>query len=508
MTQPNLPDNIRALDENGAVIRGNEPAPATTVMRHMIYGSGLTHSLDYVVLLHTLFRLEENRPFTPADIWQDLKGQGIQSAKDSKKLVGRDAVYEAFNRLITANFIRRTSDAARPGRFGPVRYELYRQPSYNPDRSPLPGTPEADKADSKTAGQTASRNAGSGVPVSGVPGSGARSIPAGQPTSGVPGSGNAAPPTPPYREEEDSSSRKSSSTTAVPADAQATDATAVMAATEFLAELPGRWACGRKTAAELAPLLAEAAQEQGWELGTALAQHLTRRASARRTSQSMLRERIEDLPRYRAARRALEQERSAAGRVPGQQLALEDTQHGRGDSAAPLLDVSPERVEQAREFLLTLSGPWVLGPEAAVRLAPLLVVKAAERGWTFDEQLRQQLMSNPGGGQNYEWLLENRRIATLPDRTRHTSGGLSRQARDARQKAIDACGVCDSYGQFERNGAVVLCRHDEAEADIAPEQGGVPAPASEAEHEERRPDVPRAPGNLADLLASMRKSPV
>ncbi|MGW1685174.1 hypothetical protein ACWCPO_11540 [Streptomyces albidoflavus] len=52
------------LDEAGAVVRGAEPAPATTVLRHMVYGSGLTHPLDYLVLLHALFRLETPEPFT------------------------------------------------------------------------------------------------------------------------------------------------------------------------------------------------------------------------------------------------------------------------------------------------------------------------------------------------------------------------------------------------------------------------------------------------------------
>ncbi|HBF83358.1 MAG TPA: hypothetical protein DD420_26585 [Streptomyces sp.] len=163
--------------------------------------------------------------------------------------------------------------------------------------------------------------------------------------------------------------------------------------------------------------------------------------------------------------------------------------------------MTPERVEQARAFLLTLTGPWAIGPETAVRLAPQLAAKTAERGWEFDSRLLAQLMSNPNGVNNYELVLERHRIGNLPFR-RNTVGGQRSEARDVRQKAIDACGVCDSYGQFERNGAAVLCRHDGSQADTAPQQGGAPAPAADSGH---GPDVPQP--RLTDLLASLRKTP-
>ncbi|MFI0596602.1 hypothetical protein [Streptomyces griseus] len=516
------PTNARAIDENGAVVRGAEPAPATTVMRGMVFGSGLAHSLDYVVLLHVLFRLEENQPFTPKDIWRGLQAEGIRSAKSHKDLVGRDAVYEAFNRIIAAKFIRRVEDGAAPGRFGKVRYELYRQPAYNPDfapspepwvpgespalprpAGPLPGTPEAGKADGETAGRTVSRNAGTGIPVSGVPGNGRVRIPAGQTASAVPGSGNVVPPTPPFREEEDSSSRKSSSTTAVPAGARATDVTAVEAAAEFLAELPGKWACGRKSAARLAPLLAESVAEQGWELGADLRQQLTRRSQGRRAAQALLKDRIEDLPRYQQARRSLEQERTRAARVEEEQLPVPEGEHV--PAAGPVLPegVSAERVEEARELLLRLTGPWALSPESAARLAPLLAAKTAERGWAFDQALLTQLMSNPDGAKNYELVLERNRIGCLPVRRKapgQRGGGLG---RNARQEAIDACTVCDVYGQYELGGATVLCKHN----------GPPPAAADpSAEAERPEPDAPSgqrlAQRGLGELLASLRQPTV
>ncbi|TXR91746.1 hypothetical protein EAO73_35775 [Streptomyces sp. col6] len=304
----------------------------------------------------------------------------------------------------------------------------------------------------------------------------------------------------------------SSSTTAVAAGAPATDAAAVAAAAEFLAELPGRWACGRRTAAEFAPLLAEAVQAQGWELGTDLVQHLTRRPPARRSITTVLRDRIDDLPRYRAARRALEQDRArSAGQVPGQQLALEDQPGGQG--AAPLPQgVSPERVEEARVLLLTLTGPWVLAPETAARLAPKLAAKTLERGWEFDEKLRQQLMSNPGGITNNQLVLERQRIECLPQR-RSTPGGSGTSA-SARKKRIDACGVCDAYGQTERNGMLVTCKHDQAPAPaVTPEQPAPPqAPQTPApDMAPEAPAVPEQPHqaverpSLVELLRSMQQ---
>ncbi|MEU1128010.1 hypothetical protein ABZ371_31615, partial [Streptomyces sp. NPDC005899] len=309
---------------------------------------------------------------------------------------------------------------------------------------------------------------------------------------------------------EDSSSRKSSTTT-VPVDAQETDVTAVTAAVEFLAELPGRWACGRKTAAELGPLLAEAARAQGWELGADLVQQLTRRSQARRGAQSVLRERIEDLPRYRAARRALEQERerSATARVPGQQLALKDQPDAQ--RTAPLPEgVSPEQVEEARAFLLTLTGPWALAPETAARLAPSLAAKSLERGWEFDEKLRQQLMSNPGGVVNYQLVLERQRIACLPPR-RNTPGRTGLSSAAARQKLIDACSACDAYGQTERNGMLVTCKHDRApaatpERPALPQDPETPAPDTAPETApapEHQPTVERP--SLVELLRSMQQ---
>ncbi|MFF1482901.1 hypothetical protein ACFVYD_36080 [Streptomyces sp. NPDC058301] len=224
----------------------------------------------------------------------------------------------------------------------------------------------------------------------------------------------ALPPTPPYGEEDSSSLPSSASDgSSRPCAAE------VSAAEEFLAELPGRWACGRKTAASLAALLAGTAARQGWTLGEELVEELTRRTSGRRTAAAVLRDRIEDLPRFRARRRAL-----APEPYPGRPAHPADAHRTAGAGLAGAV-VTHAQVERARELLLTLSGPWVLAPESAARIAPVLAARAQERGWELDQVLRAQLMSNPDGINNYELTLETVRVGRLPYRRPASAAGAA-----------------------------------------------------------------------------------
>ncbi|MFI6689178.1 hypothetical protein [Streptomyces sp. NPDC050485] len=512
-------DEFSARPISAASGRGAEPEPPVSVHPHMVFGAGLTDALDYLVLLHCLFLAGAGKPFTVADVIASLQAEGIRASNGSG-LVGRDAVRGSFRRLAGAGFIRRTQSNAK-GRFGATAYELYRHPVYNPDWAPedAPLHPEDGTKPQvapqtavpfavrpaetcKTAGGTVDGTAVAGSPGAGNAVDGIEGKTAGGTADGSAVHGGAAPPTPPYREEEDSSSPKPSSVTAVTA---SVPATVVAAGEEFLAELPGRWACGRRSAAELAPLLAEAVHAQGWSLGEALVQYLTRRSPARRSTVSVLRDRIEDLPRYRASRASAPDARSRLAGIPGQQLPLDAAEHTRtADSAAAA--VQPEQLGRARELLLTLTGPWALGPESADRLAPQLAAKAVERGWAFDDRLRSELMKNPGGVHNYELILETHRIGRLPDRASTLHGQARRAQASSRQTAIDACGLCDAYGQIERGGAALLCRHDASSAPVgeAPQQPSVSP--------ERAPDSDATGGqkpegrNLSDLFAAMRKA--
>ncbi|MFD7720736.1 hypothetical protein [Streptomyces sp. NPDC059814] len=286
------------IDENGTLGRGKAPVSGISVPGQVGFGSLLTHSLDYVVILHLLFSIAEGSSPTPLRVWEELKARGIKSSKNVEELVGKNAVYESFGRLIVAGLVRRVEVPNKvAGRRPTIAYEVYDNPAWNPDWqsqqvgsdplassapkkgdsgnpqvSPRPGTPDMAFGEAgKTAGQPTSRNAGYGVPGSGVPGRGDRRVPAGQPTSGVPGRGKASPPHPP--EEEDSSSPYPLTRTAGSLPSQQTQQRQdrapefseeeLAAAADFLQRM-GRWQAGGSTARRCAPRLLRAMRAQGW----------------------------------------------------------------------------------------------------------------------------------------------------------------------------------------------------------------------------------------------------
>lgn len=508
---PDHPSDAFEAQVTPAASRGLEPRPPVSVHEHMVFGSGLTDPLDTLVLLHCLFLAASGRPFSVADVLASLRSEGVLASNGSG-LVGRDAVRGAFRRLEAAGFIRRHQTNEK-GSFGKVEYELFQHPAYNPDWSgastPMTAFPQVTPGTAlpsavrpvetgKHAGHTEDGITGTGSagPGNAVPGQLDKT--AGHTGDGIAGPGSVAPPTPPRREEEDSSSPNPS---AAPAATSVTDPARLAAAGELLAGLPGRWACGRKSVRELAPLLVEAANAQGWELGRALAMHLTRRT--RKEPMGVLRERIEDLPRFAAVR--------AAGTAMPRQSSLPEVASTPKTPAAPASpeaaptapSADPEAVAQARELLLTLTGPWELSPESAQRLAPLLAAKAVERGWAFDDELREKLMANPGGAHNHELLLETHRIGRLPYRKKAQP---SRRGVSPQQAAIDACPQCDAWGQYEAgDGRFALCRH-ESPSD-GPQTPAVPEQAAACDEPPARPDEAGAvtSRNLKDLLDHLRQ---
>ncbi|MDJ0346358.1 hypothetical protein QMK19_36385 [Streptomyces sp. H10-C2] len=325
-----------SIDESGILRRGKAPVSGVSVPGRIGVGTDLVQTLDYVVMLQLLFDIAEGATPTPLKVWEELKLRGIRSSKNVNELVGKNAVYESFSRLMTAGYVRRIEiPNQRPGRRPTIGYEVYDNPSWNPDWqagqvgsdplepsvrqigsvekpqvSPLPGTPEVVFGEvGETAGQPTSRNAGSGVRGSGVPGSGKRRVPAGQSTSGVPGSGRPSPPhppegggTPPPKPPTTGRAGKWAAACALePGDYIPTTAE-VRAADAFLQDLPGKWQCGPQKARELAPLLASRVQTQRYELDDLLALVLTQDNPNRPANApvSTLPYRIRDLKRFRA----------------------------------------------------------------------------------------------------------------------------------------------------------------------------------------------------------------
>ncbi|WP_416519976.1 hypothetical protein [Streptomyces achromogenes] len=312
-----------AITESGQIVRAQAPASGVSVPAHLGVGTDLVHSLDYVVMLQVLFNLASGVQSTPLTVWKQLQARGIRSAKNAKTLVGRDAVYESFARLVDAGYLRRTQlpHPELPGRMGPVVYETFDNPAWNPewqarqagtdpltevDEKPqvgtLPGTPDPVTPEAgKPAGRNASRNAGSGNDGSGVPGSVNRPIPAGQDASGVPGSRMAHPPHPPEEEVGTTSPNPQKPATASrrqKGKAPEVAPEAAAAAAQFLMRLPGKWAVGLKRAENLSPWLVRNAELTGWSLDLELRMYLTRPEPGKREPNSygaVLAHRIRDM---------------------------------------------------------------------------------------------------------------------------------------------------------------------------------------------------------------------
>ncbi|MFB7293566.1 hypothetical protein [Actinacidiphila glaucinigra] len=97
--------------------------------------------------------------------------------------------------------------------------------------------------------------------------------------------------------------RSASNTTPAAADAGLTEAE-LSAAAEFLADLPGRWACGPQDVDKYAVLLAEAVKRQGWPLDAELERWLTAdERSIRGAYPRVIPARLRNLPRYSAWQR-------------------------------------------------------------------------------------------------------------------------------------------------------------------------------------------------------------
>lgn len=77
-------------------------------------------------------------------------------------------------------------------------------------------------------------------------------------------------------------------------------------------QLPDNWACGRRTARDLAPLLLERAAEQGWALDADLERELTKNPRSITSFAAVLPRRIDDLRRRPVTRHT----RDAPTRMP------------------------------------------------------------------------------------------------------------------------------------------------------------------------------------------------
>lgn len=300
-----------ARNENADVNRAVVPVSGISMPAHLGVGSDLVDGIDYIVWIQVMFDVSSGKKVTPILVWKRLQARGIRSTKNRDELVGKNTVYESFSRIIDAGYFRRYEkpNEKHPGRKGPIAYEVYDNPAWNPDwqlrqvgsdplcapaapeSAPekgqvrmLPGAGEAVEADSaptgKSAGQNASRDQGSVVLGSGVPGSGKRRVPAGRNASPIPGNVEPSPPHPPEGEVGTTSPSPHKPAAAPRREKRAAapdvDPQAAAAAAKFLMKLPGEWAAGLQRAESLAPWLVQNAELTGWELDLSLRMYLTR----------------------------------------------------------------------------------------------------------------------------------------------------------------------------------------------------------------------------------------
>jgi hypothetical protein len=476
---------------------------------------------DYGVLIRLLLR-DPGKPSSTAALAAEFQASGWK--------MGDSRLRGVMARLKKAGNVRRGRDGYDPATGRPKwAFAVYRNPANNPDHvshdthtapqvSPIrwiptdrAQTPRSDALESNVYAGQSDPLKSNGSDSDALDSDALESnVYAGQSDPLKSNGSTVSPPTPPLlREEEEDSSSSLDPSTAAGAVAEL-DQAAVTAAREFLTLLPGRWACGRKTAARLAPLLVEAVAAQGWVLGPALVAQLTRRARGKSAEAAVvLAERIEDLPLYQATRATVPGEQRDQARTPAAaQLPFDGPAAGLaapGDATtsgpeqpAPVV-VPAEQVAQARKLLLSLTAPWHIGPGDAERLAPLLAVVVAERGWSFDEELRQQLMSNPGGGSNYPWLLEHKRIKALPVR---------RKAPRVRRETPGMCarhpwyreGDCSACMKAAQDAARAVAAGQSA---AAPDQDPAPAAPDQDGTADIRSGLPDVDAYLQALMSGM-----
>ncbi|MEU6996629.1 hypothetical protein ABZ953_39000 [Streptomyces sp. NPDC046465] len=329
-----------SLQQNpgAAQVTGRAPAlrPSVPLYRHMLYGSGLSHALDFVVLAHVHFMCEDGKTFSVDDLVETLRGEGIRSS-NGKGLIGSKAVYESVGRLRTAGFLHRNQDNS--GNFGKVSYTFYEFPSLNPNWTPpgvtdsggnipLPLSGEADAtlptSNNISAGQTASPDKARADKARADRRSGKRRVSAGQTASPDRRSGKPSPPHPPEEEDSSSPNPLTGTTGALPSqreDKPKFAAEEIAEAERFL-QCMKRHQAGAASSRKLAPLLLGLMAAQDWPKITGLdkqQQELLEADIFKNTGgavswASCLPGWIKDLRRYEFARAA--QKSAAGGSVP------------------------------------------------------------------------------------------------------------------------------------------------------------------------------------------------
>lgn len=278
--QANRHNDVAHEEGTASISRAAALRPSVPLYRHMLYGSGLSHPVDFLVLSHIHFMCEDGRDFTVDEVVTALRDEGVRNSNGKGDgLIGSKAVYESVGRIRAAGFLHRVQ--GNGGRFGRVAYTFYEFPSQNPhwtpsessdsdDNLPLPLTGEAVPAsNSVSAGGTASPHKARADKGSADRRSGRTPVSAGHSASPHRRSGSVSPPTPPPEEEVKPPPPPTPSSTVRSLPSQREEegpdfsTEEIDAAARFLQRMD-RWQAGAKTARRCATRLLRTMRAQEW----------------------------------------------------------------------------------------------------------------------------------------------------------------------------------------------------------------------------------------------------
>ncbi|MFF4653588.1 hypothetical protein [Streptomyces sp. NPDC001380] len=383
-TEPNEKPALLRQRDSATIQPVQELDPEISVYRHMVYGSGLTDPLDFLILIHLLFMTKDGEIITVAKLIARLQSEGIRNGNGKGKgLVGRDAVYASIKRLMAAGFLSRLEQESDGGSFKAVGYTFRKFPAANPAWTPEPDPYRPERESEKpqvraravtTHAVPASNRVSAAQDACGDNGHadnghahtarGKRRVSAAQHACGDNAYGSVSPPHPP--EEGGTPSSPNPHTTG---GVGGYTPEQLDEAVQFLMRLPGKWGLGLRRAKNLASVLLANAAETGWDLDGSLRMWLCRHEESKplpTNYAATLEYRIKDL-QLRSVAMATEddnpqqaQKPSPAGRVPawcgecnhGEQprTLLERTVDvpGDDDAAAPCPRCHPAALAKAR----------------------------------------------------------------------------------------------------------------------------------------------------------------
>ncbi|EPH46857.1 hypothetical protein ABT390_34050 [Streptomyces aurantiacus] len=327
MTQMTVADFSAAM-----VSRAWEPPEEVVVSRPLAYAEELQPE-DYGVLIRLLLR-DPGQPSGMKALAEEFQATGWK--------MGESRLRGVMGRLKKAGHVRHEQVGYDTASKRPVwAFTVFRNPANNPEHartlssassqvSPTGGFPTDESASSNShpldsnvlAGQTLSLD--SNVSNTHLLDSNALESNrcAGQADTAISNRWVGHPPHPPEEVETsspypltDTSGHTAPSAREEGEEKSASDTPtdeAVDAAEQFLQELPRPWTAGRVTAKKLAPLLAVAAAEQGWDLDQELVVELTQNPEGVKRFPATLKARIDDLPRRVGRRRGVPTQRGDA----------------------------------------------------------------------------------------------------------------------------------------------------------------------------------------------------